>query len=226
MNSLQEVAEKLGEVFEGYFSTLHELREVVESGLSNAEQIDALVLDFVGPRLMDPAGTVIGAGFIGGPGGTTGESLHFAWWLGPLEDNPLLGTSTEVTRLDLAAREYTDYLRDFRTLEWYSVPESTGGRHITGPYVDHLCTCDYMLTLTTPVGSPVAGVVGLDILVREIEPGILRLLRSLSGTAALLSSTGRIIASTSGNWDLGAGLQDHNGVQVPGTSLMVATISN
>lgn len=52
MNSLQEVAEKLGEVFEGYFSTLHELREAVESKLSNAEQLDELVLDFVGPRPM------------------------------------------------------------------------------------------------------------------------------------------------------------------------------
>ena len=226
MSRLQEVADQLGEVFEGYFSALHELRMAVEAGLARGDEIDQLVFDFVGPRLMDPAATVVGAGFIGGPGSTAGESLHFAWWLGPLEDNPLLGTTTEVTRLDLAAREYADYLRDFTTMEWYSVPESTGDRHITGPYVDHLCTCDYMLTLTSPVGSPAVGVVGLDILVRQIEPGILRLLRSLQGTAALLSSTGRIIASTSENWELGAGLRDHGGVPVPGTSLMVATIPN
>jgi hypothetical protein len=131
-----------------------------------------------------------------------------------------------VTRLDLAAREYADYLRDFTNMEWYSVPESTGDRHITGPYVDHLCTCDYMLTLTSPVGSPALGVVGLDILVRQIEPGVLRLLRSLQGPAALLSSAGRIIASTSEHWELGASLQGHGGVRVPGTSLMVATIFN
>lgn len=226
MSRLQEVAEQLGEVFEGYFSALHELRVAVEAGLARGDEIDRLVLDFVGPRLMDPAATVVGAGFIGGPGRDSGESIHFAWWLGPLEDNPLLGTTTEVTRLDLAAREYADYLRDFTTMEWYSVPESTGDRHITGPYVDHLCTCDYMLTLTSPVGSPALGVVGLDILVRQIEPGILRLLRSIQGSAALLSSTGRIIASTSENWDLGAGLQDHGGIPVPGTSLMVASIPN
>ncbi len=226
MSQLHEVAEQLGEVFEGYFSELHELRVAVEAGLARGDGIDQLVLDFVGPRLMDPAATVVGAGFIGGPGSAAGESIHFAWWLGPLEDNPLLGTTTEVTRLDLAAREYADYLRDFTNMEWYSVPESTGDRHITGPYVDHLCTCDYMLTLTSPVGSPALGVVGLDILVRQIEPGVLRLLRSLQGPAALLSSAGRIIASTSEHWELGASLQGHGGVRVPGTSLMVATIFN
>ena len=226
MSRLQEVADQLGEVFDGYFSELNELRMAVEAGLARGDEIDPLVFGFVAPRLMDPTATVVGAGFIGGPGSAAGESIHFAWWLGPLENNPLLGTTTEVTKLDLAAREYADYLRDFTTMEWYSVPESTGDRHITGPYVDHLCTCDYMLTLTSPVGSPVLGVVGLDILVRQIEPGILRLLRSLQGAAALLSSTGRIIASTSENWELGAGLQDHGGIPVPGTSLMVATIPN
>ncbi|MGL3806461.1 cache domain-containing protein [Paeniglutamicibacter sp. R2-26] len=224
MSQLQEVAEQLGEVFEEYFSALHRLREDVEAGLERGDDVDRLVFDAVEPRLMDPAATVVGAGFIGGPGSAAGEPIHFAWWLGPLEENPLLGTTTEVTRLDLAAREYADYLRDFTTMEWYSVPEATGVRHITGPYVDHLCTCDYMLTLTSPVGSPALGVVGLDILVRRIEPGILRLLRRFPGTAALLSPTGRIIASTSENWELGARIPGGEGVPVPGTSLLVAAV--
>ncbi len=30
-------------------------------------------------------------------------------------------------------------------------PERTGTRHLTGPYVDYLCTDDYTVTVTTPV---------------------------------------------------------------------------
>ena len=77
--------------------------------------------------------------------------MHFAWWLGPLEDNPVLGSTDEPTRLDLSTRGYTEYLRDFRALEWYRIPATTRQAHVTGPYVDHLCTCDYILTLTMPV---------------------------------------------------------------------------
>lgn len=226
MNGLQEVANRIGDLFDEYFSALNELREQVETGLARKDEIDSLVHDFVEPRLMDPRATIVGAGFIGGRGGADGESTHFAWWLGPLEDNPLLGNTTEAKKLDLAAREYADYLKDFAALEWYSVPETTGTRHITGPYVDHLCTCDYMLTLTSPVGSPTIGVVGLDILVRQIEPAILRLLRSIEGAAALVSASGRIVVSTSADWELGAGLRGFDGVAVPGTSFAVATISN
>lgn len=226
MNRLQEVANRLGEVFDGYFSALDGLREQVEAGLARGGDIDQLVFDFVEPRLMAPAATIVGAGFIGGSNAAAGEPVHFAWWLGPLEDNPLLGTTAEVTKLDLAAREYADYLKDFTTLEWYSVPESTGHRHITGPYVDHLCTCDYMLTLTSPVGSPAVGVVGMDVLVRQVEPGILRLLRSIPGGSALVNQTGRIIASTSEDWDLGARLHAWDGIAVPGTRLSVTTIGN
>ncbi|MDO5742914.1 MAG: hypothetical protein Q4P23_00485 [Micrococcaceae bacterium] len=227
MNPAQETAERLGTLFNEYFSTLDELRTHVEQGMAGGLDIDGVVLGFVQDLLMSEDATVVGAGYIGAPGppptpgASSAQAMHFAWWLGPLAENPLLGTTTEVTRLDLGAREYADYLRDFSSLEWYSVPESTGSRHITGPYVDHLCTCDYMLTLTTPVGTGGLGIVGLDILVRRIEPEVLRLLRTIPEPAALVTSTGRIVVSTADDWDLGARLKGFSGQSVPGTSFMV-----
>ncbi|MGB9034060.1 hypothetical protein BLJ79_17430 [Arthrobacter sp. UCD-GKA] len=232
MTTTQETAERIGALFNEHFSMLDALRTQVEGGMERGADLDALVLGFVQPRLMVEGATVAGAGYIGGPGSSPtpgvggAKAMHFAWWLGPLAENPLSGTTTEVTRLDLAAREYADYLRDFSSLEWYSVPESTGARHITGPYVDHLCTCDYMLTLTTPVGARGAGIVGLDILVRKIEPQILRLLRAIDGPAALATAGGRIIVSTADDWDLGSSLKEFSGCPVPGTTLVVATGEN
>ena len=49
MSRLQEVADQLGEVFDGYFSELHELRMAVEAGLARGDEIDPLVFGFVGP---------------------------------------------------------------------------------------------------------------------------------------------------------------------------------
>ncbi|GAA5225710.1 hypothetical protein [Paeniglutamicibacter antarcticus] len=229
MNPAQETAELLGILFNKYFSTLDQLRTHVEHGMESGLDIDGIVLGFVQDLLMAEEATVVGAGYIGGPeaptapGASSAQAMHFAWWLGPLAENPLLGTTTEVTRLDLASREYADYLRDFSSLEWYSVPESTGSRHITGPYVDHLCTCDYMLTLTTPVVTGRLGIVGLDVLVRRIEPEVLRILRTIPEPAALVTSTGRIVVSTADDWDLGARLKGPTGQPVPGTPFLVTT---
>ena len=61
--------------------------------------------------------------------------------------------------------------RDYTHLPWYAVPRETGSAHITGPYIDYLCTDQQTLTLTRPVrrGGEFAGVVGFDLLVRTFE---------------------------------------------------------
>jgi hypothetical protein len=225
----RECAAAIGALFSGVFTMLDSWREAVEAAGAGTEttRIDSLVYSLVEPELTTVDPLVIGAGFIAAPETDTSQALHFAWWLGPLSDNPLLGTTTKPSRLDLASREYTEYLRDFRAFEWYQVPQATRAGHITGPYVDHLCTCDYILTLTAPVvvGS-MRGVVGADILVRRLEPEVLPLLRATATAIALVSSTGRVILSVSPTLRVGSIVSDASAasrgwdaVPCPGTEL-------
>ncbi|TFB98260.1 MULTISPECIES: PDC sensor domain-containing protein [unclassified Cryobacterium] len=141
---------------------------------------------------------LVGAGFIATADYRPGRPAHFAWWLGPLASNPLLGTTLSPTRLDLAARVHTEYLRDFRGLEWYRVPEATGRAHVTGPYVDHLCTFDFIVTLTLPVqvDGGTVGVIGADVSVTRLEQALLPVLLGLSAPAALVNAVGRVMIST------------------------------
>ena len=194
-----ECADAIGKILDGVFGTLQLWRGAVENGLAAGADVDRLTFDLVEPALTESHPLLIGAGFIAAQGVVSEESgLHFAWWLGPLTDNPMLGTTSVPTRLDLPSREYADYLRDFRALEWYRVPETTGARHITGPYVDHLCTLDYLLTITAPVVSAGAmvGVVGVDVQVLRLEHEVLPLLRAVGEPAALVSRSGRVVIST------------------------------
>lgn len=40
---------------------------------------------------------------------------------------------------------------DYTALPWFVVPRETGGRRVTGPYVDWVCTEEYTLTFTVPL---------------------------------------------------------------------------
>jgi hypothetical protein len=118
----------------------------------------------------------------------------------------VLGSTTEPTRLDLTTRGYTEYLRDFRALEWYRIPATTRDAHVTGPYVDHLCTCDYILTLTMPVharddvaasgDARMVGVVGADVAVRRLERELLAAFLDVPEPIALVNEDGRVVVST------------------------------
>jgi hypothetical protein len=211
--SAPDVAAAVGAVFAGVFEQLAAWRAPVEQLIAASPEVrpaelDAVVADLVLPRLVEPDALFAGAGFIADGEIVRGRDVHFAWWLGPLDANPVLGSTTEPTRLDLTTRGYTEYLRDFRALEWYRVPATTRHAHVTGPYVDHLCTCDYILTLTMPVharGGPEAGsgsdarmvgVVGADIAVRRLERELLAGFLEVPDPLALVNEPGRVVLST------------------------------
>lgn len=200
-----EVADAVADVFRDVFDQLAAWREPIESLVASGSDIRAVILDtavadLVIPRLEEPDPMLVGAGFIADGEVVRGRGVHFAWWLGPLEDNPVLGSTDGPTRLDLSTRGYTEYLRDFRALEWYRIPATTRQTHVTGPYVDHLCTCDYILTLTMPVhdagGERMVGVIGADIAVRTLERALLGAFLDVDEPLALVNDQGRIVLST------------------------------
>ena len=208
--SAPEVAGAVGTVFAGAFDQLAAwrtpiVRLIAASPEVKPAELDTLVNSLVLPRLVEPEPMLVGAGFIADGEIVRGRDVHFAWWLGPLEANPVLGSTTEPTRLDLTTRGYTEYLRDFRALEWYAIPATTRSAHVTGPYVDHLCTCDYILTLTMPVhargagddgDARMVGVVGADVAVRGLERELLAAFLDVPEPLALVNEAGRVVLST------------------------------
>lgn len=89
---------------------------------------------------------------------------------------------------------------EYEHLPWFSGPRTTGRRHLTGPYVDYLCTEDYTLTFTTPVQveSAFLGVAGADVRVSMLERRLLPSLRAAGSRLAVVNDLGRILASNRG----------------------------
>ena len=102
-----------------------------------------------------------------------------------------------------------DQFRDYTTLEWWRFPARTGARHLTGPYVDYVCTDDYTVTITTPVtvGGQLSGVVGMDVLVDRLERELLPLLRAAGVPIAVVNASGRIVTSTDSRREPGSMLR-------------------
>ena len=211
--SVDDGARLVSALFDGVFDQLAQWREAIGAGPTETtpSKLDDLAATLVLPSLTADDAVLIGAGFIAAPDYVRGRDVHFAWWLGPLDDNPLLGTTDRPTKLDLSTRGYADYLRDFRSLEWYSIPETTHQTHITGPYVDHLCTCDYIVTLTMPteIDGVMIGVVGADIYVKRLEKELLPTLLAIERPVTLVNEQGRVMVSTDPTLAVGTLLPDH-----------------
>jgi len=162
--------------------------------------IDELVERLVVGPLSEPSAAIIGAGFVAQPGFVSDAYWHLAWWLG--EGNTLragLGDSVGATRrLDAETNPTSESFRDYTALEWWRVPERTRYRHVTGPYVDYLCTDDYTLTLSTPVYADdrLLGMVGVDIYVKRIESILMPWLLGIGAVATIVNASGRVVAST------------------------------
>lgn len=217
--TISDCAAAVSDSFADAFAELDGWRNELAGGKTSVRptDLDAHVEGLVIPALTGASPLFVGAGFIAAPGYVHGRDIHFAWWLGPQAANPLLGSSSAATRLDLATRAYTDYVRDFRTLEWYQVPQSTNQTHVTGPYVDRLCTCEYIFTLTMPVrigeGTPMLGVVGADISVRRLESIVLPLFLAAERPLALVNAVDRVVISTDPTVQVGQ-LASHSGDSV------------
>lgn len=203
MNGTQpgdEVVALVSGLVEGVFAGLKPLLAAVETLLADPGPPTAADLERLrGPVVEQLAGLVVGAGFIAAPGLLADQEFGFEWWT-------VAGTGsnhTEPRQLFISLDPTSEYFLDYTRQSWFTVPRDTGHQHITGPYVDYLCTDEYTLTFTVPVPGPAgfAGVVGADVFVREFERATLPALRALTaaerGRAALVNAQGRVIVSTS-----------------------------
>lgn len=184
--TLAPVAERVTALFDEVFAGIDRMRVRIEE-LFAAGPVDAAAVVEVVERdaraLLD-RGHALGAGYVAALDALTDRPLYLAWWQG--DDQQLLGESAAP-----ASGAPFDYTRR----EWFRVPEETGRRHLTGPYVDFVCTDEYVVTCTMPVVADgrMVGVVGADVLVETLEDLLLAPLSEVGAT--LIGEHGRTIVS-------------------------------
>jgi hypothetical protein len=196
------IARRVADVIDPVFAAIDDWRDEAERRLTaeaepRAAVFDAFVHDLVGGELERPGTLITGAGFVAAPGYLVDAPWHLAWWLSggsPFQSDGASG----IRRLDAVSDPDAESFRDYTTLEWWRVPERTGSRHLTGPYVDYLCTDDYTVTITTPVrvDGEMVGLVGADVYVARLEQVLLPVLRDAGSTCTIVNASSRIVASS------------------------------
>ena len=150
--------------------------------------MDKLIRPVVEELVRTPDGYVAGAGFLANAGLLGPERSYIAWWQGE-----------EMEHVDALANFSPNSISRYVKSEWFRIPVETGQAHVTGPYVDFLCTDEYVLTFTHPVfcrpDGPVVGIVGMDVTVQRLERGAMPGLRRIGERATLVNSDGRAIVS-------------------------------
>ncbi|WP_426564850.1 cache domain-containing protein [Angustibacter sp. McL0619] len=156
--------------------------------------------DLAAAMLRLPDLPLAGAGFVAAHDALSDVPYWLQWWT----TDPDAATP-EITQLQVQTDPVADDFRDYTALAWFTGPQATGLPHLTGPYVDYLCTDEYTLTFTQPVmaDGELVGVVGADLFVRALEARVLPSLARLPGSAALVSATGRVVTASGAGWVTG-----------------------
>lgn len=201
---IDDCVEAVNAVFDAIFERIDAGRSATEhyvqlhGGVVTRAGIDAIVEEGVVRELSRDQAQVIGAGFVAAPGFIADAEWHLAWWLGNLNTFGVDSAAPGIRRLEAVEDPAQDSFRDYTSLEWWRAPADTGRRHITGPYVDYLCTDEYTLTLTMPVdyNGAMIGVSGADLYVEDVERALLPRLRAVGTRATLVNDSGRVLLST------------------------------
>lgn len=237
----------VADMFGGVFSRLQRWRNTIEDFVAVTEPsdlttrtLDPLIQSLAVPALSERDTVLIGAGFVAAPGILSDSHWHLAWWLGEANTLGYPGDLGELRRLEAVSDPQAEAFRDYTKLEWWRVPERTGEAHITGPYVDYLCTDDYTLTMTMPVfdlvreladiahpnatAPSLIGMVGVDIYVKRVESLLLPHLFAVGRTSTLVNSSGRVVVSTDAHLAAGSLVRElsgdrHRAIECPGTTL-------
>ncbi|WP_427017250.1 cache domain-containing protein [Pseudarthrobacter sp. P1] len=167
---------------------------ITATGKLTGTAIDKSIRPAVQAMLAAEGSLLAGAGFVAATGALGPERSYIAWWQGE-----------DLERVDALANFSPQSTSRYVKAEWFRVPVETGLPHVTGPYIDLLCTDEYVLTFTHPVfdGGTIAGIVGLDVLAQTLERLGMPLLRRIGTRAALVNADGRTIVATAPDIEAG-----------------------
>jgi hypothetical protein len=173
--------------FGALFGSLEAIGDRVSSEFVAGRPVAAAVNEVVEPLAFAALAEhpVVGAGFVARQGWLSDRDLHLAWWQGD-EKQPLTERGVPL------GHHVFDYTRH----EWFETPRETGHRHVTGPYVDYVCTDEYVLTATVPVhvGGDYVGVAGADTRLETFEQLMREPLRD-GGDVVLVNSHDRCVVA-------------------------------
>jgi methyl-accepting chemotaxis protein-like sensor len=197
-----DVAALVAGLCAGLFAELDTLADEVARQLA-VESPRRADLDIEGrchELLTDPARKVAGAGVVMAPDVLADAPYWLEWWTANPDAAPPVPR-----RLAAETDPRAVGFRDYTHLPWYAVPLATGAAHVTGPYVDYLCTDQQTLTFTRPVlrRGVFAGVVGFDLLVRTFEERMFGPLERVDGSCAVINTSGRVVTSSDLRWVTG-----------------------
>lgn len=134
-----------------------------------------------------------GAGFVAEAGALADVPYWLEWWTA----DPDVGLES-CRRLAADTDPASVAFRDYTELPWFVTPRATGLIHVTGPYVDYVCTDQHTLTVTQPVtvGGAFVGVAGVDLLAATVEGVLREVLDASSGVLVVVNRVGRVVASS------------------------------
>jgi hypothetical protein len=194
-NTASDIAAEIGRFCAAVFEPLREMADAAAAAIPAGRRPALAELSAVEPlalaQLRRDDELVIGSGLVAAPDLIADAPWHLAWWTAD--------ATRRIEPLRVVSDPAQDGFRDYTVLEWWAVPRRTGQRHITGPYVDYLCTDAYTLTFTVPVHRPdgsMAAVVGSDVYVARAERFLLPALRAGGRPATVVNPSGRVVVST------------------------------
>lgn len=204
------------------------LRETVAAAFAEGRprRADLRVVAPATAMLRLPDLPLVGAGFVAAPGALADAPYWLEWFT---TDHDVAEPTVEP--LEAQTDPEADDFRDYTALAWFSAPRDDGEPHVTGPYVDYLCTDEYTLTFTQPVvvEGEFVGVVGADLFARSMEAAVLPAMGRLEAPSMLVNAAGRVVAACRTAWvtgdlvrDAPADWQPHPCSALPFT-LLVAT---
>lgn len=197
-----EVAAKVDEVGSWVVRAVGRLALLVEGQLSAPEprradlSIEGPCLDLLAQREVPLAG----AGFVAATGLLVDAPYWLEWWTA----DPAVGVES-CRRLAAETDPTSVGFRDYTELPWFETPRRTGELHVTGPYVDYVCTDQHTLTTTQPVqrADGFAGVVGVDVLAATMESLLQPTLDAAGATCVVVNRSGRVVAASDPRWVAG-----------------------
>ncbi|WP_141577169.1 hypothetical protein [Actinomadura sp. WMMA1423] len=188
---------------DGVFTTVAQVRDAAQRCLEDVRRAGRAPArdDLAGlrPLLHARLGPLVcGLGFIAAPRLLADAAWYMEWWqTGPA------GRPSQLLR-DLNPESSALY--DYTAWEWFTGPEDGAERTVCGPYVDYLCSDEYVLTLSAPVrvGGAFAGVAAADVFARTFENEVVPALRKIPAPAFVVNAPGRVMASNTASWPPGA----------------------
>jgi DNA-binding FadR family transcriptional regulator len=192
VDTLDTVFEALGRARDAFATTLAGLAHPITRAA-----LDDSVRALAEAELSAGAQLVIGAGFVATPGYVDDAAWHLAWWVRQAGD-PLV-QRLPPRQLAVVEDPESEFFRDYTRLEWWRGVASGEASHVTGPYVDYLCTDEFILTLTMPVldaSGAQPGVAGVDVTVSALEARFLPAFARLGERATLVNAASRVVLST------------------------------